>query len=73
MYERISQDPAIKFGKPCIRGTRITVEMILRLMGKGWSNETLLEEYPGLVEEDILAALSFGADYIAHGHKAEAA
>jgi len=49
-------------GKPVIRGTRITVELILRKLGDGWSTETILEEYPHLAREDILAAQAFAAD-----------
>jgi uncharacterized protein (DUF433 family) len=64
-HPRISQDPAVMVGKPVIRGTRITVELLLRLLGQGWSIETILDEYPHLKREDILAAQSFAADYLA--------
>jgi uncharacterized protein (DUF433 family) len=63
---RISIDPAIMMGKPCIRGTRITVELILRKLGAGRSLTDILEAYPQLAEADILAALAFAADYMQH-------
>ncbi len=68
VHDRIGVDPAVKFGRPCIKGTRITVELVFRLLGKGWSIEKLIGEYPQLTEEDIRAALSYGADFLA-GHK----
>jgi uncharacterized protein (DUF433 family) len=49
---RISIDPAIMMGKPCIKGTRITVELILRKLGAGRSFADLLEAYPKLTEDD---------------------
>jgi uncharacterized protein (DUF433 family) len=64
--QRISADPAIMMGKPCIRGSRITVELILRKLGAGWSHGDLLQSYPHLVEEDVRAALDFAADYLEH-------
>ena len=53
-------------GKPCIKGTRITVELILRKLGSGRSIADLLEAYPHLTEDDVRAALSFAADYMQH-------
>jgi uncharacterized protein (DUF433 family) len=63
-HERISQNPKVMMGKPVIRGTRITVEIILRLLGQGTSIEDLLEAYPGISRDDILAAQLFAADYM---------
>jgi uncharacterized protein (DUF433 family) len=63
---RITADPAILMGKPCIRGTRITVELILRKLGAGRSFADILDAYPQLTEEDIRAALAFAADYLQH-------
>jgi len=63
---RIAADPAVMMGKPCIRGTRITVELILRKLGAGRSFADLLEAYPRLTEEDLRAALAFAADYLEH-------
>ena len=61
-HARISIEPAIMMGKPCVRGTRITVELILRKLGAGRSFADLLEAYPQLTEPDIRAALAFAAD-----------
>ena len=63
--ERISPNPDIMLGKPTVKGTRITVEIILRKLSEGASEKELLEAYPHLKREDILAALSYGADVIA--------
>ena len=54
--ERIEINPAIMMGKPVIRGTRITVELILRKLAEGASEGELLEDYPHLTTEDIRAA-----------------
>jgi len=59
---RISIDPNVCFGKPCIRGTRIWVSLILDVMAAGETHERILEEYPQLKREDILAALAYGAE-----------
>jgi uncharacterized protein (DUF433 family) len=63
---RIASDPAVMMGKPCVKGTRITVELILRKLGAGRSIPDLLEAYPQLVEEDVRAVLTFAADYMQH-------
>ena len=62
--DRIGIDPDIMLGKPILKGTRITVELILRKLAEGAGVEDLLEAYPHLEREDILAALSYGADVI---------
>ena len=64
-HERITIDPAVMVGKPCIKGTRITVELILEKLGTGLSYDEILEDHPRLVREDILAAISFAHDYLA--------
>lgn len=56
---RITVDPDVMVGKPVITGTRIPVELIVRLLGQGISEEVLLAEYPRLKSEDIRAALSY--------------
>ena len=61
---RIVADPKIRFGKPIIRGTRITVENILRLSARGLSAAEILQEYSQLTEEDILAAHEYAADHL---------
>jgi uncharacterized protein (DUF433 family) len=63
---RISNNPAVMMGKPCIKGTRITVELILRKLGAGRSMTDLLQAYPHLTEGDVRAALAFAADYMQH-------
>jgi uncharacterized protein (DUF433 family) len=65
-HHRITADPAIMMGKPCIKGTRITVELILRKLGAGRSFSDILESYPQLAEDDLRAALAFAADYMEH-------
>ncbi|HEY6350038.1 MAG TPA: DUF433 domain-containing protein [Candidatus Angelobacter sp.] len=64
--ERIDIDPAIMMGKPVIRGTRITVELILRKLAEGACEGELLEDYPHLTREDIRAAVAYGAASVAH-------
>jgi len=62
LLSRISIDPTIGFGMPCIRGHRIGVAMILDLLAAGETLETILEEYPGIEGEDVLACIAYGAE-----------
>ncbi len=62
LLERISIDPNVCFGKPCIRGTRIWVSLILDFLASGMTIEDVLAEYPHLEREDILAAIAYGAE-----------
>jgi len=62
LLERISIDPTVCFGKPCIRGTRIWVSLILDLLADGMTTEEVLAEYPQLCDEDIRAAIAYGAE-----------
>ena len=62
LLQRISIDPNICFGKPCIRGTRIWVSLILDFLANGLSVEEILEEYPQLTKESIRAAIAYGAE-----------
>ena len=64
--DRIEIDPAIMVGKPVIRGTRITVESILRKLAEGAAESDLLEDYPHITTEDIRAAVAYGAASVAH-------
>lgn len=57
--ERIVSDPDILRGKPVVRGTRLSVELILGWLAQGWTHEMLQESYPQLTREDILAALAY--------------
>ena len=59
--DRISIDPDVRSGKPCIRDTRITVYDILEYLAGGMSEEQVLEDFPSLSREDIRAALAFAA------------
>jgi uncharacterized protein (DUF433 family) len=60
--ERISVDPNVCFGKPCVRGTRIWVSLILDLLASGMTADEVIAEYPRLQKDDILAALAYGAE-----------
>jgi uncharacterized protein (DUF433 family) len=62
LLERISVDPNICFGKPCIRGTRIWVSLVLDFLANGMAVSEILEEYPQLSEADVRAALAYGAE-----------
>jgi uncharacterized protein (DUF433 family) len=59
MHERISIDPQICHGQACVRGTRIPVHQIIRMLANGDTVEDLLEEYPTITREDILACLDY--------------
>ena len=59
--ERITLDPAIMGGKPCIRGLRVTVGTIIGLLASGLNNDDILKMYPYLQHEDLIAALSYAA------------
>lgn len=61
LLTRISVDPQVCFGKPCIRGTRIWVSLLLDFLATGSTMEELLDDYPQLKREDILAAIAYGA------------
>ena len=61
IYDRIEVDPEVMLGKPVIRGTRITVELILRKLDEGATEEDLLDAYPRLTKQDIQAALTYRA------------
>ena len=62
LLQRISVNPNVCFGKPCIRGTRIWVSLLLDFLANGMSIEAILAEYPHLTEEDIRAAIAYGAE-----------
>jgi len=66
MTGRVEINPAVMMGKPVIKGTRITVELILRKLAEGESESELLEDYPHLTLEDIRAAIAYGAASVAH-------
>jgi uncharacterized protein (DUF433 family) len=62
LLSRISIDPNTCFGKPCIRGHRIWVSLILDLLAAGETIEAILEEYTGIEREDVLACIAYGAE-----------
>lgn len=62
LLDRISIDPEVCGGKPCIKGTRIWVSLILDLLAEGLSEAELRAEYPALTHQDILAAIAYGAE-----------
>jgi uncharacterized protein (DUF433 family) len=64
--DRIEINPVVMLGKPVIRGTRITVELILRKLAEGATEAELLEDYPHLKPEDLRAAIAYGAASVAH-------
>ena len=64
LLQRIEVNPKVMVGKPVIKGTRIPVELILRLLAQGITVEELLEDYPHLAKEDIQAALLYAAGVI---------
>lgn len=64
--KRIDVNPNVMLGKATIKGTRITVELILRKLSEGAAVDDILQGYPHLERQDILAALSYGADVVSH-------
>lgn len=66
IIDRIEINPKVMMGKPVIRGTRLTVELILRKLSEGASEKDLMEAYPKLTREDIKAAIRYAADTLAH-------
>jgi uncharacterized protein (DUF433 family) len=66
LTDRIEISPQIMLGKPVIRGTRITIELLLRKLSEGASEADLLDAYPRLSRQDIQAAIRYAADVLAH-------
>ncbi len=62
MLDRIAAKADVCFGKPCIKGTRIWVSLILDMLADGMSMDAVLREYPQLKKKDILAAIAYGAE-----------
>ncbi len=63
-HERIVVDPAVLTGKPVIRGTRIAVEFVIDLLGRGWTAAQILHEYDHLTAEDIQACLAYAGEVL---------
>lgn len=68
LLARISINPAICFGKPCVKDHRIWLSLVLDLLASGWTNKDVLDNYPGLEEADILACLAYGAEMAREPH-----
>ncbi|MFN8422296.1 MAG: DUF433 domain-containing protein [Anaerolineae bacterium] len=66
VWDRIEVNPDVVLGKPVIRGTRVPVEIIVRKLGEGLSEDDLLDAYPRLTRDDIHAALAYAAASLAH-------
>jgi len=66
LADRIEMNPDVMLGKPVVRGTRVTVELILRKLSEGASAADLLDAYPHLSEADIRAAIKYAAGVVAH-------
>jgi uncharacterized protein (DUF433 family) len=64
MFDRIASDPSILGGKPIVRGTRISVEMVMEWMASGASRDDILQAYPHLTEEDVAQAIGYAAKAI---------
>jgi uncharacterized protein (DUF433 family) len=62
LLDRISIDPEVRFGKPCVRGTRIAVGDVLGYLAAGTPEDQILEDFPQLVREDIRACLAYAAE-----------
>ena len=64
LLQRISIDPAVRFGKPCVRDTRLTVGDVLDTLASGGGEAELLADFPQLCPEDVLACLAFAAEQL---------
>ncbi len=71
--QHIERNPEIMLGKPVIKGTRITVELLMRKLAGGFTLTDLLKSYPNLNKEQVLAALEYAADLIANEESLETA
>ena len=66
--DRITVDPRILVGKPVVKGTRISVEMVVDFLAAGWTNEQVLDSYPTLEADDIRACLAYASELL-HSEK----
>jgi len=62
--DRVTSDPEILLGKPVIKGTRISVALMLGWLSNGWTFDTIIEAYPNITRDDILAALAFATEML---------
>lgn len=63
--ERIESKPLVLCGKPCLRGTRLSVEHLVGLLAQGWPVEDVIDSYPGLTRDDLLACLKYATEAVA--------
>jgi uncharacterized protein (DUF433 family) len=63
-HPRIALAPDVLAGKPVVRGTRLAVEFVVGLMADGWSEADILQNYPGITHEDVLACLAYARDML---------
>jgi uncharacterized protein (DUF433 family) len=63
-HPRIEIDPDIMVGKPVIKGTRLTVEFVIGLLAAEWTEQDILDSYPGVVREDVVACLAYARDML---------
>ena len=63
-HDRVVVLPRVLTGKPVVRGTRISVELVVDLLAAGWSHAQILESYPHLTEDDIRACLSYASELL---------
>lgn len=65
-HSMIERTPQVMLGKPVIKGTRITVELVIRKLAEDFSIDDILQMYPHLNRKQVLAAIAFAADHLAH-------
>lgn len=64
LLDRITVDPKVLVGKPVVRGTRISVELVVDLLAQGWTTEQVLEQYEHLTREDVRACLAYAGEVL---------
>jgi len=62
--DRITVDPAVLVGKPVVKGSRLAVEFVVELLANGWTQEQMLQNYPGLTADDIRACLAYAQEVL---------
>jgi len=67
-HDRITMDPRILVGKPVVKGTRISIELVVDLLAAGWTHEQILDSYPTLTELDVRACLGYASELL-HAEK----
>ncbi len=67
LTDRVEMKPEVMLGKPVIRGTRITVELVMRRLSEGATIESILESYPHLTREDVLGVLEYAYKIVSYG------